>query len=164
MIYLIAIETSGHAMFRTYPFKTLFICSMQYIHHVCTQPHKFNSSTKWETRCVITSKNVGDFVISNMHKTITTSSHKVSISIGSNTLEHMHLKTQLKHMIAIHVLLIRMGLLVSPIYRAHASLEIATSDALCPPPPCLVLLQWCPHSKYGFHDIFTYILFHMHDI
>jgi len=46
MKYYDVAEALRHAMFLTWPFKTLFTCSIQYIHHVSNEPHKCSLISK----------------------------------------------------------------------------------------------------------------------
>ncbi len=46
MKYYDVVEALRCAMFLTYPFKTLFTCWIQYIHHVSNEPHKCSPISK----------------------------------------------------------------------------------------------------------------------
>ncbi len=101
--YPIAIEAYSWAMFRTYPFNTLFKRSTQYIHLECVGSHISSSSTRWKIRWTIMSKNEGDIIISSIHIVMAMCSFKVPILVKSSTLAHMCLKMRLRCMITILV-------------------------------------------------------------
>ncbi len=85
------------------PFRVFMYLSMGYIHCVWMGPHVSSFSTRWTTKCVITSKQIGGIFFSNDDMVFATLSFSTFILLGSITFKQSLLKIRLKLIRDIHV-------------------------------------------------------------
>lgn len=90
-----AMFPSGLEYVRTKSLKDSMYLSIGYIHLLCTGPHMNNSCTKWISRWVIMSTNIGGNYLSNINNTNAASSIDDSLSFMSIIFSHNRQKNLL---------------------------------------------------------------------